>query len=60
MYYNFSETSGTSIADSSGNGHTGTTNAMENDDLNVDGKFGSGINFDGMHYRKDIGYKVIS
>jgi len=51
-YWRFEETSGTSAADSSGNGHTATVNGAN---LDVEGAVGSGVGFDGVDDRVVLG-----
>ena len=48
----FNETSGTSAADTTGNGHTGT---LVNGPTRVTGKFGNGLSFDGVNDSVTVG-----
>ena len=46
LHYTFSETSGSTVADVTGNGNTGIVNGSTN--LNVTGEIGSGVEFPGV------------
>tara|TARA_B110000438_G_scaffold85406_1_gene84882 strand:- start:284 stop:1129 length:846 start_codon:yes stop_codon:yes gene_type:complete len=48
LHYTFDETSGTTTADSSGGGHTGTLTNMSGTEWTT-GKFGGGLSFDGTN-----------
>ncbi len=60
LHYAFDETSGTSAADSSGNGNTGTLTGMTGTEWTT-GKVGGALAFDGTNdYVQAIGYKGVT
>ena len=60
LHYAFDETSGTTAADSSGSGNTGTLNGMTGAEWTT-GKIGGALSFDGTNdYVEAIGYKGIT
>jgi hypothetical protein len=60
FHYAFDESSGTTAADSSGSGNTGTLNGMTGTEWTT-GKVGGALSFDGTNdYVEAIGYKGIS
>ena len=60
LHYAFDETSGTTAADSSGSGNTGTLNGMTGAEWTT-GRIGGALSFDGTNdYVEAIGYKGIT
>lgn len=60
LHYAFDETSGTTAADSSGNGNTGTLTNMSGSEW-ATGRIGGALSFDGTNdYVEAIGYKGIT
>jgi hypothetical protein len=60
LHYKFDETSGTTVADSSGSGNTGTLTNMTGSEWTT-GSVGGGLSFDGTDdYVQAIGYKGVT
>lgn len=54
-YWKFDASSGTAVADSSGNGNHGTMNNMDSSSDWVAGRFGNGLDFDGVDDFVNVG-----